>query len=801
MSQNLDTYKHYQIRKSAWYVLTLFLNMLLVFVAPLQAQIKKHEKIDKVKRNTYNLLETTTFKKKQKKDKSFYVVYSDRSHNNSYLDAYAQKRGEKQKFLSPYYVIDQKNDFLKIVALDPSVIGKPKGFFSFFSSGKFTFKDTKQAKYIGWVHKNNVLHYDHSKLSQYNYKPIRYVVGVHDVTTLYNIGNYVKKDTVYLFEDPKFKDKSDKNLMLDQLVYLYKYDSKKNAVLVANQANIKSEDSTKRIMGWIPRSLIKKVGQQQVYAIDEVDSLVFFSKENLSREQLDRREIGAKILYNATENRKNPIHLSDSIEIVVPVAVWDHYDNKLINVDGEDVLIRKLETIRKENKIINFHYVFDCSSDLKKKHLLLMSSLQQIWVQLSTEEKYKGYKFSFSASSYGCGRFYSFEKSESFAAWIDYLQNVFLDNELVTTPKHNTKGIERCFEYAIAHLPRQSFTNNIIIVSGEKRFLSLPNVKTITTQLGQTSSRLIFYQLENKADNQHQDFVLQSKDILSRVSKHHLDFIRAYIVDNDLIKDENTFISVPAVGNIYVYDAPENSTYQGGVAFPKINKMLAPTSFDSALDSVLTKTIRFNDKFTNSLDYHAKNLGFLRSKSGKKIKELILKDSVYSNRLQMVPKNYMYEKYYSNKGYTPQDNTLVGSGVLLSRDELEIVIDSYKSLIPLFSQVVKRKQRRQLKRIYRRNRKNINKELLRKVLKRRQPIADLVFMKTGLPVQSAFLQNTKMKHVKRRRKTSHEEFTRIIKKLRTKIDVLEKIHVNKNASIYKDGSKKQYYYILDNYIL
>lgn len=779
----------------------LFFSVLWVFSTPLQAQVKKREKIDKIKRNTYNFLETVKQGKRQKKDKDFYVVYSDRSQNNVYLDAYAQKRGEKQQFLSPYYVIDQKNDFLEIVALDPALIGKPKGIFSFLSSGKYTFKDKNKVKYIGWVHINNVLHYDHSKLSQYNYRPIRYITGVHDVATLYNKDNYVHKDTLYLFKDPKFKDKSNKKMMLDQLVYVYKFGSKKEAALVSNQPSLHPKDTLSRTMGWVPSSLIKEIGQQQVYTIEEADSISFLSMDNLSKEYIKRREIGSKLIYNASKNHKQPVEPKDSMQVVVPLEVWDHYDNKLINVDGEDVLIRKLETIREENKIINFHYVFDCSNDLKQKQLLLMASLQRIWVLLSSEEKYRGYKFSFSASSYGCGQFYSFPKSESFAAWVDYLQNVFLDNGVVTSTESNVKGIQQCFEYTIANVPEETFTNNIILISGEKSFFSLPNIKTITTKLGKTSSRLIFYQLENKPDKKYQDYILQSKDILSRVSKHHLDFIRAYIVDNDLIKDENTFVSVPAVDNIYVYDAPQNSTYQGGVTFPKINKVLSATSFDIALDSVLSKTIKFNHRFTNSLDYHAKNLGFLRSKLGESVKKIISKDSVYSSKLPLIPKNYMYEKFYKDKIYTPQDNTLVGSGYLLSRDELEIAVDSYKSLIPLFSKDVKRKQRREVKKMYRRNRKNINKELFRRAIKKRHYIADLVFMKTGLPVQSEFLQNTKMKHVTRKRKMAHQDFARIFTNLRAKIDVLEKMLLNENANIYKDGSDKQYYYIPDYYLL
>jgi len=789
----------FKTKNNTSYLLSILLGVFSILNMPLHSQIKKLEKITKIKRDTHNFLDTVEFKKRQKKDKSLYIVYSDRAENNVYLDVYAHKRGKKQGFLDSYYVIDQQNDFLKIVAVDPEMIGKPKGILSVLHSGKFTFKDSKKINYIGWIHKNNILDYPHSKLSEYNYKPIRYIVGVHNVKTLYTIKNHVKKDTVYLFNDPKFKDKSDKKVLLDQLVYVYKYNVKQTAALISNQPYIKAEDTVARTMGWVPKSLIKQVGQQQVITIDKAKELAFF-KKNEKPELVTKKEIGSSIIYNLSKNQKRPIKYNDSIEVVVPFAVWDHYDNKLINVDGGDVLIRNFEAIKEENKIININYIFDCNDDLKKKQLQLMSSLQRIWL-LALDEKYSDYEFSFSASSYGCDKFYAFPKSKSFSAWVDYLQNIFSDTGLVTTDQPNINGIQQCFEYATQGIPAESFTNNIILISGEKRFFSVPNMEYITTKLGRTSSRLIFYQLENNSSSQNQDYLLQAKDILNRVSKYHSDFIRAYIVDNDLIKNENTYVNMPSTDNVYIYDSPKNSTYQGGLAFPKINKKLSPVSFDKTLDSVLTKTIKFNEEFANSLQYHADNLGFLRSKSGKKVKELILKDDTYSNSLLVMPKNYMYEKFYKNQNYTSQDNKRTELGCLLNRDELEILVDSYKSLVPLFSHEVKRKQRRLLKRMYRKNRKNINKKIFRKTIRRRDYMADLVFIKTGLPVQSDFLQNMKMKHIVRKRKISHAGFTEVIVKLRSKIDVLEKMLLNKNARIYEDGSNKQFYFIPDNYIL
>lgn len=782
-------------------LLGIFLSVLSSVLTPTFGQVKNYTTVKKRIKNSYNFEKIKGKTGRQHIDENVYKVFSDRSENLVYLDPYSQKSGKNQDFLTPYYVLGQKNDHLKVATAAPEILGKPKGMFSFIFGDKYSFKDGKSAKYVGWIHKNNVIHYAHSKLSRCNYKPLRYVVGVHDVKALYNSDKFVKKDIVHLFKDPLFKEKSVKKLMLNQFVYLYKHSVDKKAVLVSNLATLQLKDSTARTMGWIPSFLLKKIGQQQVYAINKVDSLSFLGKTKTDNEHISKSEIGDAFIYDVSAHHKRSKQPTDTVWATVPLNVWNHSDNKLINVDGRDVLIRKLKDIKEDNKKVNFHFVFDCGKELKTKQLLLMSSLQKIWMLISSEEKYKGYEFSFSASSYGCGKFYALPKTKSFSLWMDYLQNIFLDvnNEAVT--KVNTGGIAQCFEYTIRDLPAKSFTNNIIMVSGEKRFFTPPNIKEITKKLGETSSRIIFYQLENKVDDQHQDYILQAKDILSKVSTSHASFIRSFIVENDLIKNKNTFTNIPAVDNIYLYDAPANSTYQGGITFPKINKILSATSFDKTLDSVLSKTIHFNTVFTGSLEYHAKRLGFLRSKSESKIKEMILSDSTYANNLGMLPRNYMFEKYYKNKKYTQKDNPNAVLGYLLSKEELELVIDGYKSLIPLYSKKVKRKHRKRLYRIYRENSRLINKNLFVKILRRRNYMADLVYIKTGMPVNSEFLLKTKIKHIKRKGKTSHVDFATIMKELRAKIAMLEEVLSNKKAKKYKDGSKKEYYFIPNNQIL
>jgi len=184
---------------------TAVLLTLLVFIYPaLNAQVRKNQRVEKLNKQTYNF-HNDEKPNKLKKNKDHYIVYSDRSENSTFGDAYAQKRNPAQPFLKPFFVLDEKNDYVELVTYDPSLLGKPKGIGSSLYSGKYTFSDSKKAEYIGWIHKNRLLHYSQAETSHLNYRPVRYVLGIRRLNTLFNVEKFIEEDEVKLYLDPDFK--------------------------------------------------------------------------------------------------------------------------------------------------------------------------------------------------------------------------------------------------------------------------------------------------------------------------------------------------------------------------------------------------------------------------------------------------------------------------------------------------------------------------------------------------------------------------------------------------------------------
>ncbi len=770
--------------------------LFLCFTYSSNAQVNKNRRVKKTKKATFNFHENAE-EPSQKKDKSIYIVYSDRSENSAFDDAYAQKRRASQPFLKSYFVIDEENDYLELVSYDLKLIGKPKGIASMIFSGKYTFSDVKKAEYVGWIHKNTLLQYSQAKSSSVNYRPVRYMLGIKELSTLFNIEKFVEEDKVKLYLDPAFKRESEKSLRMNQIVYVYKENERQTAVLVSNKSQISDADSSERIMGWVSKELISYIGQHQVFSTDSIDSIVFYQPSYFSQiEVLKRSELGSPIIFNTEKNTAYSALETDTVEVMVPTSVWDHSLNTLTNVEGDELLISKIEEIKEQNKNINFHFIFDSSKEAKIKQIRLMASLQRIWLLYAENEDYSEYNFTFSTSSYGTNEFYIFEQTTSFPDWIEYINKVLLNDTNVRKTMVNDLGIERCFNFTLASSDSIDFSTNIVIISGMKAFtrMSARTKTEVTKRLARASSRLIFFQLANKSDDVYQEYILQSKDLLGRVALEYGDFIKSFTVDNHLVKDKNVFAPIPAQDNLYVYDSPNSSNYQGGIGFAKMNSELVATSVDLVLDSVLSHTIKTNRLYLESLDAYNSKLGFLRSRPSQFIESNVDEDSTYQDQANLIPRNGLDDNFNRYEQLLIAKNKLL-SAYLLSEFELQILIDNYKSLVPLFSGEVTKKERKLVEKMYKVNIKNLNNLFLKKVLTDRKSVADLIFIKCGMPVANQDLHDLRIKDVTKKRKMDHEVFQKLLLDLRKKIDELESIYTKEVNMTEAYDSSTRYYYI------
>lgn len=752
---------------------------IFIFSQDVYSQVSKYQSIERVGKENFNIVTRAGRKYEYEKDKSVRLVFSDREDNTAYLDAYGQKKGDVQKFLTPYLVIDSKNGFCELVEASPNIIGRPKGLFSCLFSKKNHFRDTKGLKYIGWIPFNNLVWYPKSLIDAENNRPLKYKVGFQ-AKSLFDLHKYLNKDSLTVYKDPLLKIKSHNVFLTNQVVYPYKYSLTKKTVFVSNKPILK--DTVNQISGWIPSDFIFPIGQNKVFKLNDSLSFDYINTEKKDT-LLVKKDLYSKYLY---DDSFNVFKGNDTITTLsVPIYVWNHRENKLINIDGNDILVSEVDRLKRESKTLNFHFIFNGTD--RTKINLLISSMQRIWVSLSQVPKMK---LTFSSICVGKKSFI-LPKTDSFAQWIDFMQKL---------SKGNHKNIQIGKELNIAESidkmlsekssVKRNFENNFFIIMGSQEQIDLSNYSRLMNRMASKSSALLFVQTNNRIDNSYQNYILRAKETMAVLGESYNSFIRRYTVDNSLVVQNNSLKNIESEkDNIYIYDAPINSRFNGGIVFPKINETLAPISLNIAIDSVLNNIQKNNELLISSLENYKSKLSVLRSKPTDVLRYLFRNDaSLDTLSLSKIDRNNVNEVFYKHFGVDKETIDTLEEGYIFSKEELQSLIEDYRMLLPYFSKGLQKEEKRILLKMYKNQIRGINKSFRRKVLSKcKSTVGELFYYKTGIPVTETILDTIKVSEIRKEPKGEENIFSEIYLKLLEKLNVLEEKIQNNQLEITEDN--------------
>ncbi|TDQ30353.1 type VI secretion system protein TssR domain-containing protein [Tenacibaculum caenipelagi] len=764
--------------------LKLFVLLLSLYSSSIISQtIGSYEKIEKVKGGKFNYLKKVDIKY----DESVKMVFSDRENNSFYKGPYVQEKFKKKGLLTPLYVINEKENSYEVVVANPEQIGKPKGIFSMFYGDKYNFKDKEQVEYLGWIPKNNVINYNHSFLETCNNRPIKYKVGTDKVLRLFDLEPYMKVDSVNVFKDPFFKIKSAKKLLSNQVVYAYKYDEKGKAVFISDQPILK--DSISQTVGWIPSNLIKRIGQNQVYVIKKTDSLLAVSNKDTIK--LAGEDIYSKYLYTGSKNLKADI----TNDLIAPVHVWNHNENKLINVKGNSFYTKEIKFMKEESKVVNLHFISknEDSEHLKK----ILNSLQSLYISLFKASS--DIQYNFSAILIDKKGASVFHKSTSFSEWINFIESFIETGENNLNVEYETTkmSIPKAVDYAIDNFSdeKKRFENNIFIIASSKENSNdiSKEKDSFFEKIAKKSPKIVFAQLDSDKSARSQNYILGSKEFLYKTGKFYNEFIKNFIVDNKIIVEHNILKNISTdEDNVYIYDAPDNSLFNGGIVFPGIENSLTPVSLEKTIDSILERSNLTNRKLISSLNYFNKKLGVLRSKPTAAIKIKYKELATDSLRLFQLSRNNLHEVLYQK--VTLLNDSILKKGYILDKDEILALIENYRSTFPQMAKPLTRKKRRIMKRLYQKQIKIVNKAAYRYILGRKTTIADLFYFKSGIPLNHKGYYCLRV-HKLPRKKIEKSGFEKFYFQQYEKINNLEELFLKNKLQKIEEGYKKEVFFI------
>lgn len=771
-----------------------FVAIMLTLACDIHAQVSVRDRIQVMDKDIFNYPESTESSVKTKKSKTNRIVYSDRAGNQSYEDPYFQRKRLSYGIGTPYYVTDEENGTYKLVQADPDIVGKPKSIISFLYNSKRHFKEPGKVNYAGWIPSENVLMYDHAYLNPRNNQPIRYRIGINSLNKLFDIHQYFHGDTLSIYGEPFLKTKTGDKVVSGEIVYLYKLDKSGKSALISNTPTL--ADSTKRFLGWIPADLLAEAGQNEVYNIDYSryrDSLL--CAVNLMKPDtlaLHNANIQGTILFNLSGNSSEPT-ADEAVSFNYPLSVWDRNWNKIINIKGGDIMVSDIRMMKEENKNVNIHVLFH---DSDRTYLLpYINVLQNLKLKMKP-----GYDYSFSATCIAAnGRNKHLAPTKDFAMWLDYIKQTISSKQKDRQPEQSTfSGFDGAIEQLLQHNDASRFSNNLFVVLGSKQTLSLNNHQL--SRLATLPARLLFAQIDRNSGTSYQDFLLQAKSLLDSHSTKYIDHISNYIADNSLVKLE-LFKNIEATdANIYLFDAPNNSLTAGGIIFPKGRNRLECNAFESALDSVLRQSFEMDSILLHSLEGYERNIGVLRSRPTSELAYIFHHtENPDSACLSDIDRNSVNDIYYVKATVADSIMDKYEYGYLLDDAEVSDLLQSYREMLPEFTDSIGKKELKVLRKQFKRQKKSINRRFYRNVLPKNPYLAQIFYYKTGIMANDARLHSTTVNELKRR-KVELTDFNVDYASLISKMKKLEDMyHRNLFEPVFIAG--KKYYLIPKQLIL
>ncbi|PDS26408.1 type VI secretion system protein TssR domain-containing protein [Flavobacterium branchiophilum] len=760
------------------------LFFLLLFSVTAFSQIKSGTGIVKEKAiNTYN-----EQKPKEKLKKTPKTVFSDRDNNDTYQEPYSAKMNSKIGIGKAMYVIDENENYYEVVVANEKLLGKPKGIFAFLKSKKYHFANTKEVNYLGWIKKDNVIEFSEPQQNQENLKYVKYLVASNNLENLYHSEKTIAKNEVILKSNPNLEIASKSKINLNDFVYVYKINTTHKSAFVSNFDNLVAKDTINQKRGWISLEYITPLEDHVVLKLEPNDTLKCSSKNELF--------VGNQLFKNTlfvNENQTSTtLNFEKTNQLLFPINVWNHEKNKITNLKGDDILMSTIAQIEEQSKTINLFYIFDNDSNNKQQLKKLLASIQNLKISIE-KEAFSSYDFTFSFIAKGRKSYYLL-KSKSFSKWFDLIEkSIKSPNEI---PTENTLENNNSINQFLSD--EATFENNFFIVVGANNAINslLPDD---VNKLTKNSTKLLFVTLENKNTPEIQDFILQNKAYLNLASSQSKKFIQNYYVDQKLLIENDEFAFSDEFDNSYIFDAPKKSNFNGGIVFPKLDNEINPKSVNTAIDSILVKTIKTNHLHLKSLRDYRSEFSFLRSIPSHKLNELLKNVAVKDAISNEIPKNYKNEifLYKATDTISPAlENRLC---LLMNKEEIKTLIENYRELV-----VKDYTQENITKEIIKNFRKKAeifvkNQNATTKV-KYKNTLADLFFNKTGVFVNSLKLHETTIKDVKKL-KEKPEDFRSLFMELNQKLEILEAMQREDTFELFNEDAAVKYYYVPKHLLL
>lgn len=719
-----------------------------------------------------------------------WVVFSDRDENFTTTAPGGSLMMKKLSFMEPFYVSKEENGYVKLIKYKAGMVRGRK------------ITDKKSAVSYGWIPVSKLLLWQRSysnPKSGYPEKSLAIING--NLPLVQSKFYYDNTDSAYVYTTPELKKKATK-VRLHEINYIFKKSEDGKKYLIGNEDQLVADSARKSIYGWIAADAVHSWGDRlyiapsQAGSYDLSDSVSMVLNGVHADPLLDGNDFvlsGAPILSDDAQG---------NYTLGVASDVYKKSDNKIVTIGGLSLPYLTYLNLRKNIHKINVVFVVDGGSPMTKYFAGLTNTIQSF--ENIFNEYDKKNKVSYGAVVYR-------GESSCPAPGVLAMPELSPDyRKLMTFLGDEAKKTERCdgkissqpvfdgVKAGLGLLKKHINETNLVILIG-----STGNQSNSSYQLNQlvdeftgADARLLAIQMYSDYDQSFNNFVLQSKKLVSESAVYLAKRKKNYLVKGEGLNDTQAYNTSQLDSISYYLDYPKNSLIQGGVVFPTKGSVNSNESMNIAMRRFIKETDRDITNQISSLDSAFRLTGIDRKNLSAAVEGQLVAP-VSAEVADRMPHNGF--KYYmtssvSSDVVTKHRSTMQYALVLNTME--------YKQLNDVFSQMIGQNLQMDQSSFRKKLVKNyisiprilLDKDISKGDIKS-MTLDNYMKLVTGLPVQNELLSKYKVIDLKREGKMPQVDFEAYLKFL---IGSSENIRRGVQFGQQFISNGKTYYFITEN---
>lgn len=503
---------------------------------------------------------------KNEAHKKPWVVYSDREGNAAYVNPGGKVKSMDVGFLDAFLVIGRKGEYLRLIKYKPENIKNNR------------FAERKKAEYVGWMHTSCLILFPTSMTDIRSGQKEKLITTITDTAAVMHPKRYfATADSLKVYGGPDMH-KAGMATGLHEILYEVKPSADGLSVLVSKTTDWDAETVKDKIIGWLPREMVRDIGRRIFAGTIPADGI----------EQPAVMKYSPVLRPYATDST-----YTFCSGVFVPVI--DKSENKVFNIDGEAISYLRSKEIKRDLNRINVLFSIEQSSRLAEQYPMLLNVIQNLRPLFLAPGETMNYRFGAAVAT--ARGIETIPLTTDYDALVDRLTAVsFRVEEEQDTLLPAWGVMKQALDLVEAH----PHAVNVVIEIGETGDMRESAPSALTNELKRKNCRLFGWQIYAAAEEKYNNYVLQLSDMILQIADYQTEAKRKIILYADQLCRSNLFREVGS--NCYMLDYPLASMTQGGFLFPEKGEVLPLELFAGAVDSLLMQIREDNRVLTESFD-------------------------------------------------------------------------------------------------------------------------------------------------------------------------------------------------------